>query len=166
MKSSINELNKKIKRECRKNSLCKNSNVVVGEGNLRAKVMLVGQNPGEEEDKTGRPFVGKSGKYLNKILEKNNINRKTLYVTNVIKCKTPKNRKPTKKEAEFFMPFLMKEINLVKPKILVLMGGVAWKVPKIKGIKYIKIYHPAAAMRFLDIRKKFEKDFKKIGKLK
>ncbi len=167
----IKNLNKKIKRECKKYPLCKTPKVVPGEGNSKAKIMLIGQNPGEEEDKQGKPFVGKSGKYLNKILNENKINRKKIYITNVVKCKTPKNRKPTKKEIEFFMPFLIEQIKTIKPKIIILLGEVAWQVPKqasqIKGINaiYIKTYHPAAAMRFSKIRQKFKTDFKKIAVL-
>jgi DNA polymerase len=163
----IEKLNKKIKKECKKHLLCKHSKVIVGEGNEKANIMLIGQNPGAEENKLGRPFVGRAGKFLDEILNKYGIERKNLYITSVVKCKTPKNRKPTKKEIEFFMPFLVEQINLVKPKIIVLMGEIAWKTPRIKKLKakYIKTYHPAAAMRFPKIRKKFEKDFKILSDL-
>lgn len=160
-----NSLKNEIKR-IKKHALCKSSkNIVIGEGNKHAKIMLIGQNPGEEEDKTGRPFVGKSGKFLNKILEKNKIKRSSLYITNVVNCKTPNNRKPTKKEIEFFMPLVLRQIKIIKPKIIVLFGDVAWHVPRQKGINYFEIYHPAAAMRFAKFRKKFENDFKKLSKL-
>jgi DNA polymerase len=157
-----NSLRSEINR-IKNHPLCKISrNIVIGEGNKKAKIMIIGQNPGEEEDKTGRPFVGKSGKFLNKVLEKNKIKRESLYITNVVNCKTPENRKPTKKEIEFFMPLLLKQISMIKPKIIILLGDVAWHVPRIKGIKYFEIYHPAAAMRFAKFRKRFESDFKKL----
>ncbi|RLG16093.1 uracil-DNA glycosylase [Candidatus Pacearchaeota archaeon] len=163
---SLKKLNKDILKSCKKYPLCKQcKNIVVGEGNIKAKIMLIGQNPGKEEDKTGRPFVGKSGKYLNKVLSKNKIKREEIYITSVVKCKTPNNRKPTQKEIEFFMPFLIKQIKLIKPKIIVLMGRVTLKTPIYKDIKYIKTYHPAAAMRFPKIKKKFEGDFKVLGRL-
>lgn len=161
-KRYLNLLRNEIDR-ARKCPLSKSSdNIVIGSGNTKAKIMLVGQNPGEEEDKTGKPFVGKSGKYLNKVLKKNNIPRDSIYITNIVNYKTPKNRKPTREEIQFFMPFLLKQIKIIKPKIIVLMGETAWHAPEIKGIKYVKTYHPAAAMRFLKFRKKFEEDFKKL----
>ena len=159
----INELNRKISRACRNFPLCRNSKIVSGEGDPHAKIMLVGQNPGKEENIQGRPFVGRSGKFLDMVLEKNNLRRKKLYITSVVKCKTPENRKPANTEIRFFMPFLTEQIKSIKPKIVVLMGEVAWKTPRIKGIRYIKTYHPAAAMRFPKIRKKFEKDFSSLS---
>lgn len=165
---NLKKLNEEIIKDCKKYPLCKTCRVIVGEGNAKAKIMLIGQNPGAEENKIGRPFVGRAGKFLDKILKKNKIERKEIYITSVVKCKTPRNRKPTKKEIEFFIPFLVKQINLIKPKVIVLMGEVAWKTPKLKGIKnirYIETYHPAAAMRFPKARKKFEKDFEMLGNL-
>lgn len=148
---------------------CKNipgaGRIVLGEGPLDAEIMLVGQNPGAEEDKQGRPFVGRSGKYLNQVLAKNNINRETLFITSVVKCKTPGNRKPTKKEIEDCLPLLIEQIKSIKPKLIVLMGEVAWQTPRLEGIQYVETYHPAAAMRFPLIREKFEADFKKLGRI-
>ncbi len=162
----IKKINERVKRECEKLSLYKtNKKIVSDQGSVKSKIMLVGQNPGAEEEKTGKPFVGKSGKYLNKILKENKIKRKNLYITSVVRLKTPKNRKPTQKEINFFMPYLVEKVKIIKPKIIVLMGAVAWQTPKIKGIKYIKTYHPAAAMRFSRFRKKFKSDFKKLGRL-
>ncbi len=163
-KSELRKINTKIKREVKKLPLYKKEKkLVFGEGNLNAKIMLIGQNPGADEKKLGRPFVGKSGKYLHKILGENRINRKKLYITSVVNLKTPRNRKPNKKEINFFIPYLIEKIKIIKPKVVVLMGAVAWQTPKIKGIRYIKTYHPAAAMRFSNMRKKFKEDFKKIG---
>jgi DNA polymerase len=131
---------------------------------LDAEVMLVGQNPGREEDKTGRPFVGRAGRYLDKILNKNEIQRDKIYITSVVKCRTPGNRKPTQKEIATSMPYLLNQIEKIDPKIIVLMGKVAWKTPRQDDREYIKTYHPAAAMRFPKIRRKFEDDFKKLAK--
>jgi uracil-DNA glycosylase family 4 len=137
---------------------------VAGEGPSNAKVMLIGQNPGGEEAKQGRPFVGKSGKYLDMVLMKNNIDRGKLYITSVVKETTPGNRKPTAQEIQYWMPYLLEEIRQVKPKIVVLMGKIAWKTPRLKAIKYTETYHPAAAMRFPRAREKFESDFGKLRK--
>lgn len=163
MKTSLKALEKQI-RKCKKCSLWRTrKNAVPGEGKANAKIMLIGQNPGAEEDKAGKPFIGRSGKYLNRVLEKNKINRKNLFICGAVKCKTPKNRKPSSEEIKACMPYLLQQIKIINPKIIVLMGEVAWQTSrKIKNIKYIETYHPAAAMRFPKIRKKFEKDFRKL----
>ena len=128
------------------------------EGPWHATVMLIGQNPGREEVKQNRPFVGRSGKYLNQVLRERGIDRKELYLTSVVKEPTPANRKPTPDEIKRWMPHLVREIEEIHPEIVVLLGQVAWKTPRMKGIEYIETYHPAAAMRFPKIRQKFEGD--------
>jgi uracil-DNA glycosylase family 4 len=122
--------------------------------------MLVGQNPGAEEDKTGRSFVGRAGKFLNKVLAENGIIREELFVTNIVKHVTPKNRKPSPDEIAACAPYLEEHIKTIKPKIVVLMGTVAWQAPRVEGAEYVETYHPSAAMRFTKIRKKFEEDFR------
>jgi len=155
----LERLNEQIKN-CRKCRLWQGAkNAVPGEGPLHAKMMLVGQNPGAEEDKTGKPFVGRAGKFLNKVLAQNGINREELFVTNIVKHVTPRNRKPLPDEIAACAPYLEAQIKAVKPKIVVLMGTVAWQAPRVEGVKYIETYHPSAAMRFTKMRKKFEKDF-------
>jgi uracil-DNA glycosylase len=139
--------------------------VVAGEGPQNAEIMLIGQNPGGEEAKQGRPFVGKSGKYLDTVLRKNNVDRSKLYITNVVKETTPGNRRPTAQEIQYWMPYLLEEIRQVKPKIVVLMGKVAWKTPRLEAVEYIETYHPSAAMRFPRAREKFENDFEKLKKV-
>jgi uracil-DNA glycosylase family 4 len=89
---------------------------VAGEGPQNAEIMLIGQNPGVEEAKQGRPFVGKSGRYLDTVLSKNNIDRSKLYITNVVKQTTPGNRRPTAQAIRYWMPYLIEEIRQVKPK--------------------------------------------------
>ncbi|MFO7981115.1 MAG: uracil-DNA glycosylase [Candidatus Aminicenantes bacterium] len=145
-------------------AICRKYRFVEGEGPLDADVMLIGQNPGKEEDRTGRPFVGRAGIYLNKVLKKNGINREEIYITSVVKCRTPHNRKPNQKEIETSIPYLIEQIKKIDPKIIVLMGKVAWNTPRQDDREYIETYHPAAAMRFPKIRKKFEADFKKLRK--
>lgn len=128
------------------------------EGPLDAKIMLVGQNPGREEYKTGRPFVGRAGRYLDKVLEKVGLDRRGIYITPLVKEPTPGNRKPTAEEIRRWIPVLEQEITTVRPEIVVLMGRVAWNAPRREGVAYVETYHPAAAMRFPDVRKKFERD--------
>lgn len=152
-------------KSCTKCDLYKSSTQAVpGEGPAHAEIMLVGQNPGTEEDKTGRPFVGRAGRYLNKILQNNHINRHDLFITSVVKHKTPENRKPTRAEIEACVPYLIDQIKEIDPKTVVLMGRVAWKVPHLDRIEYIETYHPAAAMRFPRFQSKFEADFQIVRK--
>jgi uracil-DNA glycosylase len=152
--------------KCHKCRLWKNSHFAVfGEGLINSKIMLIGQNPGKEEDLCKKPFVGKAGKYLDKVLISNNFKRNHLFITSIVKHKTPNNRPPKKDEILACLPYLIEQILIIKPKIIVLMGNIAKKyVPRNKNIKYIETYHPAAAMRFPKIKDKFEKDFKKLRK--
>jgi uracil-DNA glycosylase family 4 len=162
---ALEKLNEQIKT-CRKCRLWQGAkNGVPGEGPLQAKVMLVGQNPGAEEDKTGKPFVGRAGKFLNKVLAKNGIKREELFVTNLVKHVTPKNRKPLPDEIAACAPYLVAQVNAIKPKIVVLMGAVAWQAPRVEGVTYVETYHPSAAMRFTKMRKKFEEDFRVLKEL-
>jgi DNA polymerase len=124
--------------------------------------MLVGQNPGAEEDKTGKPFVGRAGKFLDKILVKNGFNRKELFVTTIVKHTSPKNRKPLPDEIAACAPYLEGQIKTIKPKLVVLMGTTAWQAPRVEGVEYIETVHPSAAMRFMKMRKRFEEDFEML----
>ncbi|MBT0160024.1 uracil-DNA glycosylase [Candidatus Bathyarchaeota archaeon A05DMB-2] len=161
---ALDELNEQI-RACRKCRLWWGAkNAVPGEGPLNANVMLVGQNPGAEEDETGRPFVGRAGKFLNKVLAHNGIDRQTLFITNIVKHVTPENRKPLPDEIAACVPYLVTQVNEIKPKIVVLMGTAAWKAPRAEGVEYVETVHPSAAMRFAKIRKRFEEDFAALKK--
>ena len=153
-------------RDCRKCRLWQRAkHAVPGEGPLHAKLMFVGQNPGAEEDKTGKPFVGRAGKFLNKVLTENGINREETFITNIVKHVTPQNRKPLSDEIQACAPYLTAQINLIKPKVVVLMGAVAWQTPKVEGVEYVETVHPSAAMRFTKMRKRFLEDFKQLKKL-
>ncbi len=160
----LEKLNNQVKncRKCRLWQYAKNA--VPGEGPANAKLMIVGQNPGLEEAKTGKPFVGRAGKYLNKVLAKNGILREKVFITNIVKHLSPENRKPWPDEIEACAPYLKAQIKAIKPKIVVLMGKVAWEAPRVEGIMYLETYHPSAAMRFTKIRKKFEEDFNNLKK--
>ena len=162
---ALENLNARIKN-CRKCRLWRNAkNGVPGEGPFSAKLMLVGQNPGGEEDKTGKPFVGRAGKYLNKILIRNNFNRDELFVANVVKHASFRNRKPLVDEVEACTPYLLEQIRIIKPKIVVLMGAIAWQTPRFEDVEYFETYHPSAAMRFKKIRAKFETDFSVLKRI-
>ena len=161
---ALTELNEQI-QNCRKCRLWKDAkNAVPGEGPSNAKVMLVGQNPGAEEDKTGRPFVGRAGKFLNKVLAKNGFNREELFITNLVKHTSPNNRKPLPDEIGACAPYLEEQIKTIKPKLVVLMGRVAWQAPRLEGVEYAETVHPSAAMRFTKMRKRFEEEFAALRK--
>lgn len=153
--------------------------VVFGAGNPNADLMLIGEGPGREEDLQGEPFVGKAGQLLNKILAAVGISRETIYISNVIKCRPRGNRTPELDEMRRCIPFLAREIELVNPVLICLMGSVALKgvldpngyITKMRG-KWIErggkyflpTFHPAALLR--DVNKKLPawNDFKKIKK--
>jgi len=121
----MDKLNKMI-RECKKCRLSETrTNVICGEGNLNAKIMLIAQAPGEKEDREGRMFVGPSGKVLDELLESAGIKRREIYMTNLIKCMLPKYRKPKQDEIKACSYYLNEEIKLVNPKILVPLGYYA-----------------------------------------
>lgn len=160
----LEELNAQICK-CRRCELWKEAkNVVPGEGPSNARIVLVGQNPGAEEDASGRPFVGRSGKFLTKTLAEYGINRDQLFITNIVKHVSPKNRKPTVEETKSCLPFLINQIQIIKPKIVILVGASAKETPREKGIEYFEIIHPSAAMRFTKMRNKFKEQIVTLSK--
>lgn len=134
---------------------------VLPEGNPHAKIVFIGEAGGAEEEKVGRPFVGRAGKFLEKEFRKFGIRRDKVYITNVVKYRSVGT--PKKKDIERCLGWLKLELESIKPKIVVLLGKTAEKyTPRVKGSKYIALPHPAAAMRFPQQRKKFEAGMKKI----
>ena len=134
---------------------------VPGEGPVNAKIMVVGQNPGMEEDETGRPFVGKAGKYLTKTLSEQGVRREDIFITNIVKHISPKNRAPYPDEITECLHYLIKQIEIVKPKKILLLGTTARQTPKLKSIEYFELVHPSGALRFPKLRKKFEEQLRK-----
>jgi uracil-DNA glycosylase family 4 len=123
---------KELKEEseaCVKCGLCKSrTHVVFGEGNINSKLMFIGEAPGADEDRTGRPFVGRAGQLLTKALSALDLIReKDYYICNVCKCRPEKNRTPMEEEARACIPYLRNQVALVKPKIIVLLGAIAMK---------------------------------------
>jgi uracil-DNA glycosylase family 4 len=143
--------------------LCPNrTNAVPGEGNPRARLFLVGEGPGATEDATGRPFVGQAGQLLDTILEAIDVPRSSVYITNIVKCRPPQNRKPLPDEIAACIPYLHRQLELVAPKVILAMGGTAGeamlgvrkslgdlrgKVHTFNGIPLVVTYHPAALLR-------------------
>ena len=143
-------------------------NLVVYDGNLNAKVMLIGEAPGRDEDQQGIPFVGRAGQLLNKMLLAINLQRDDVYITNVVNWRPPDNRTPNDEEILEFLPYLQRQIDIIKPKFIFLLGGVAAKailstplaLAKLRGkwheykslnldesIPTIVSYHPAFLLR-------------------
>jgi DNA polymerase len=149
--------------ECQKCKLCDSrTNTVPGEGPATAKLIVVGEGPGRTEDETGRPFVGRAGELLTKILEAIQLPRDQVFICNVVKCRPPENRLPQYDEIAACMPFLYRQIELVKPKVILAMGGTAAQsllntkqslgalrnqIHRFRSIPLIVTYHPAALLR-------------------
>ena len=149
---------------CQKCGLCETrTNVVVGMGNPKAKVMFVGEGPGEQEDLQGKPFVGRSGQLLDKMLDAVDLSRdKNIYIANIVKCRPPKNRDPLPEEQEMCIEWLRSQFELIRPKIIVCLGRIAamklirpdFHIMKEHGQFYEKsgvlmmaTLHPAALLR-------------------
>jgi uracil-DNA glycosylase family 4 len=150
------------------------THAVPGEGKPSSKVMLVGEAPGREEDETGRPFVGASGRYLTQVIEGTGLDRSEFFITSTCKCRPPKNRTPKRNEVETCTAnYLFEQIELINPKLIMLLGGVAaQKLLGVKSIneargrvhlrdgrKYLVGYHPAARFYRGDLGEKVEEDF-------
>jgi DNA polymerase len=147
---------------------------VPGDGRSNAQVMIIGEAPGRDEDKTGHPFVGASGRFLNEVLAGAGINREDVFITNTVKCRPPQNRTPRKIEVDTCTShYLFEQIELVNPRLIMLLGGVAAKkllglksvnegrgrVIEHEGRKYLVGYHPAVRFYREDMAEKVKEDF-------
>lgn len=171
---------KKSIAECKKCRLCTNrTNIVLGEGNINAKIMFIGEGPGADEDKQGLPFVGKAGQLMNKAFQALGINREEIYIANIVKCRPPSNRVPEEDEAQACLNYLRNQVVLIKPEIIVLLGSTALKTILGKeygiiavrgkwmeknGIKYMPTWHPAALLRDENKKIEFWQDLKELKK--
>lgn len=177
-------LNKEVRR-CLKCGLSKTrAQVVPGEGNLSAEIMFIGEAPGKKEDELGRPFVGAAGKFLDEMLGIIKLKREDVYIANVVKCRPPQNRDPLPEEAAACWPWLLAQVKLIKPLLIVTLGRHSMerflpgqKISQVHGkamrretpgigkqVFYI-LYHPAAALYNGSMREVLIKDFKKIPKI-
>ena len=178
MNSELQLLKQEI-LSCTKCTLSKTRNhVIYGEGNENAPILIIGEAPGRDEDLQGRPFVGKSGQLLDKILEACGFNRNEhVFISNIVKCRPPDNRVPTPQEAAVCMPYLLKQIELINPKILILLGATALKYMagpehritrergnwlNVQGRLAMPVYHPAALLRDPSLKRPTWEDFKTI----
>ena len=178
----------KLSDSCRQCVKCKLSNtrknVVISRGNPKAKLMLIGEGPGEQEDIQGLPFVGKAGQLLDLLLKAQKFPDDSYYIANIVKCRPPGNRVPDESEAMACLPYLRNQVAIIRPSIIVCMGGVAAKYIIDKGISITKArgrfiernnflimptFHPAALLRddtkkepmwndFLLVKEKMQED--------
>lgn len=154
------------------------TNIVFGRGNPQAKIMLIGEGPGKDEDLQGQPFVGAAGQLLDKILAAAEIKPEDVYIANVVKCRPPNNRVPNKREASACLPWLWQQIEFIRPPIIVLLGSVALqnlispdaRITKMRGqwlqsksgIKIMPTFHPAALLRDPSKKRPAWEDFQKV----
>ena len=176
---------KKLKDKISTISECKlknnSNNIVFNDGNINSPIMLIGEAPGKKEDELSKPFVGEAGSLLNKMLSAINLNRKDLYITNVVNYRPPLNRKPDSNEIKRYSEFLLEHVYIIKPKILILLGSTAmeaffgsnlkiskergiWKEMLIKDKTFLTMvtFHPAYLLRQNDQKKYSWIDLKNI----
>lgn len=178
-KTLLDSLYSKIMAETADTLLAKEaSGLVRGHGSADAKVILVGEAPGKKEDESGKPFVGASGKMLDKLLASIDISRKEVYITNIVKFRPKDNRDPSSKEKQLFFPYLSEEIDIIQPALLVTLGRhsmneflpnvtigqVHGQLQHIKGgYPILPLYHPAAAMYNGSLRKTLFEDVRTVS---
>ena len=167
--------------DCTRCRLCETrKNIVFGEGNPRARLVFVGEGPGRDEDIQGRPFVGRAGQLLTKIIQAMKLERKDVYICNVVKCRPPGNRNPEPDEVASCEPFLTKQIESINPEVIVSLGSVAtglmlklknFKMGQLRGTfhqygnsKLMITYHPAALLRNPAFKKPVWEDMKLVMK--
>ncbi len=181
------EILKKEALKCSNCQLCKErNNIVFSDGCENAPIMFIGEAPGQNEDMTGIPFIGRAGQLLRKFLFETGYNQNDFYIANTIKCRPPKNRKPTKEEKSACAHFLDKQIKLLNPKIIVLVGTTALesfvfdkkltitkargKIYEIDNRKFVPIFHPSYLLRYHSLEENsprylFKKDLEMILKM-
>jgi uracil-DNA glycosylase len=164
--------------DCQRCKLCEHRNkIVFGEGNPRARLMFVGEGPGADEDASGRPFVGRAGQLLDKIIEAIGMKREEVYIANVVKCRPPKNRDPEPDEVATCEPFLLRQIAFIQPEVVVTLGLPAFQcLVKTKepisrargrwrdwnGMKLMPTFHPAYLLRSPEKKREVWEDMKKV----
>jgi len=154
------------------------TNLVPGEGNIDSQVVFVGEAPGRDEDKQGRPFVGSAGRLLNEALEKAGLKRSDVYITNVVKRRPPRNRPPRKAEIALFLPYLLHELEIIRPRLVCLLGATAIRAVLNKPLSEVQgrivqsggwcffcTYHPAAIIYDPGVEKIFFGDIAKVRSL-
>jgi DNA polymerase len=171
----------KAVKTCRKCSLANTrKNVVFGEGNNMARLVFIGEAPGEEEDLQGRPFVGRAGKFLDQMIERTGLRRDEVFICNVLKCRPPNNRDPEPEEIESCKGYLISQLKIINPKIICTLGrhaynalfGVDERITRIRGVlteykrtPLLPTYHPSFLLRNQTRVKEVWEDMEKLKKL-
>lgn len=155
-------------------------NLVFGEGNPNAELMFVGEGPGADEDASGRPFVGRAGQLLTRMIEAIKMRREDVYIANIVKSRPPENRAPEKDEVDACSPFLYRQIASIQPRLIVTLGNPSTQAllqtrlgitrlrgefhdyPRLPSIKVMPTYHPAYLLRSPDKKKEAWEDLKKV----
>ena len=177
MYENMEELQNAI-TDCRGCKLGKSrTNIVFGTGNIKSKIMFIGEGPGADEDLQGIPFVGKAGKLMDNAFDILEINREEVYIANIVKCRPPNNRDPQEDEITACINYLRNQVMIIKPKIIVLLGRIAlqnilgkeYKITESrgkwiekKGILYMPTWHPAALLRDETKKIDFINDLKQV----
>ncbi len=152
--------------------------LVMGDGDPDADIVMIGEAPGKKEDETGKPFVGAAGKFLDEMLASIGMKRSDIYITNIVKYRPPENRDPKEEEKQAFLPYLERQLKLIKPKLIITLGRHSGAefipnlrisrdhgIPKrMKSVVYMPLYHPAAALYNGGMRQTLLDDFAKIPK--
>jgi uracil-DNA glycosylase family 4 len=176
---SLDLIKNDIGQDCRRCKLCSlgRSQIVFGVGHTKARLMFVGEAPGEEEDKRGEPFVGRAGQLLTKIIEAIGLSRDQVYIANVIKCRPPNNRNPEPDEVEQCEPFLFRQIDVIAPRVIVPLGKFAAQsllktvdpITRLRGRQFdyrgaalIPTFHPAYLLRNPSAKREVWEDMKKV----
>lgn len=179
---SLEAIQIEIGPDCRRCKLCSlgRTQVVFGKGHAKARLMFVGEAPGEEEDQRGEPFVGRSGQLLTKIIEAIGLSREQVYIANVIKCRPPANRNPEPDEVATCEPFLFRQIDVIKPRVIVPLGKFAAQsllktldpITKLRGRQFdyrgavlIPTFHPAYLLRNPSAKREVWDDMKKVREI-
>ena len=182
--SKVDDL-QQISDEIVKDEICSDlrdqaTQLVFGDGSINADVVFIGEAPGKKEDETGLPFVGAAGKFLNEMLASIGLNRKNVYITNIVKYRPPKNRDPSTDEKQAFLPYLMRQLDVISPKLVVTLGrhSMEYFLPGVKigevhgqlqtvdtperSWMILPLFHPAAALYNGGLRQTLLADFAKI----
>lgn len=177
-----------IRADIIKNDICPNlareaKNLVMGDGNINTDIVLIGEAPGKNEDEQGLPFVGAAGKFLNEMLESTGMKRSDVYITNIVKYRPPNNRDPLPDEKKAFWPYLVRQLDVIDPKVVVTLGRHSMeyflpeqKISQIHGqakritfgdkkMVIVPLYHPAAALYNGGMRATLVEDFMKLPKI-
>lgn len=175
-KSQLDQIQKNI-LICRKCRLCEQAkNAVPGEGNIDSEIIFIGEAPGQTEDETGRPFVGRAGKLLEALLKEIGYTREQIWIGNIIKHRPPENRDPLPDEIAACKPYLTMQLKIINPKLVITLGRFSMnyfypegkisldrgRVVSVDGYNVYPVYHPAAALRNPDMARGLREDFLKI----